>query len=69
VPGLTDWVLWTRNPLTKADQKWFYGLKKKLSFKMKFHLWTSSDGEELLSGDDEILRKTYLVSWCLRRPC
>lgn len=59
LPGLTDWILWTRHPLTKGDQTWFYGLKKKLNSKMKFDLWISSDAERLLSGDAEILRKTY----------
>lgn len=59
LPGLTDWILWTRNPLTKGDQTWFYGLKKKLRSKMKFDLWNSTDAERLLSGDVEILRKTY----------
>jgi hypothetical protein len=59
LPGLTDWVLWTRNPLTKGDQTWFYGLKKKLKSKLKFDLWNSTDAERLLSGDAEILRKTY----------
>ncbi|HLH32520.1 MAG TPA: hypothetical protein VKY31_15055, partial [Terriglobia bacterium] len=32
LPGLTDWVLWTRWPLTKADQEWFYGLHKRMRF-------------------------------------
>ena len=59
LPSLTDWVLWTRYPLTKGDQTWFYGLKKKLKSKMKFDLWNSTDAERLLSGDAEILRKTY----------
>ena len=59
LPGLTDWVLWTRHTLTKGDQTWFYGLKKKLKSKLKFDLWTSTDAERLLSGDAEILRKTY----------
>jgi hypothetical protein len=59
LPGLTDWILWTRNPLTKGDQTWFYGLKKTLTSKMKFDLWNSTDAERLLSGDAEILRKTY----------
>jgi hypothetical protein len=57
--GLTDWVLWTRNPLSRGDQTWFYGLKKKLKSKFKFDLWNSTDAERLLSGDAEILRKTY----------
>ena len=38
LPGLTDWVLWTRHPLTKADQNWFHALKTK----MRLHLWTSA---------------------------
>lgn len=59
LPSLTDWVLWTRHTLTKGDQTWFYGLKKKLKSKLKFDLWTSTDAERLLSGDAEILRKTY----------
>jgi len=59
LPELTDWVLWTRNPLSKGDQTWFYGLQKKLKSKMKFDLWNSTDAERLLSGDAEILRKTY----------
>ncbi|HEY2171148.1 MAG TPA: hypothetical protein VGJ30_16105, partial [Candidatus Angelobacter sp.] len=29
LPNLTDWVLWTRYPLTKGDQDWFYALSKK----------------------------------------
>lgn len=59
LPGLTDWVLWTRHPLTKGDQTWYYGLKKKLKSKMRFDLWNSIDAERLLSGDAEMLRKTY----------
>lgn len=55
LPDLTDWVLWTRYPLTKADQKWFYALKTK----MRLDLWTSDDAETLLSGDAAILRQTY----------
>src|SRR6185369_3904643 len=55
LPELTDWILWTRHPLTKADQKWFYAFKTK----MRLHLWTSADAETLLSGDAEILRRTY----------
>ena len=55
LPGVTDWVLWTRHLLTKSDQKWFYGLKTP----MRLHLWTSAEVEEHLSGDAEILRVTY----------
>jgi hypothetical protein len=59
LPGLTDWVLWTRHTLTRGDQSWFYGLKKKLNSKLKFDLWNSTDAERLLCGNAEILRRTY----------
>jgi hypothetical protein len=55
LPDLTDWVLWTRRPLTKGDQNWFYALKTRF----QCHLWTASEVEEHLSGDAEILRSTY----------
>lgn len=55
LPDLTDWVLWTRHPLTKGDQTWFYGLKTH----MRLHLWTATEVEEHLSGGAEILRGTY----------
>ena len=55
LPGLTDWVLWTRHPLTKGDQNWFLGLQTH----MRLHLWTAAEVEEHLSGPAEILRGTY----------
>lgn len=55
LPDLTDWVLWTRRPLTKGDQKWFRSLKTH----MRLHLWTAADIEDYLSGDAVILRSTY----------
>ena len=55
IPGLTDWVLWTRRTLTKADQNWFHALKTKL----KLHLWTGDDVESHLSGEALIFRGTY----------
>lgn len=55
LPNLTDWVLWTRYPLTAADQKWFYALKTN----MRLHLWTAAEVEEHLSGEAAILRSTY----------
>jgi hypothetical protein len=55
LPDLTDWVLWTRRPLTKGDQEWFYGLDTS----MRLHLWTAAEVEEHLSGPAEILRGTY----------
>lgn len=55
LPEITDWVLWTRYPLTEGDQKWFYGLPTD----MQLHLWTAAEVEEHLSGPAEILRATY----------
>ena len=55
LPGVTDWVLWTRHPLSKDDQKWFDTLKNTI----RLHLWTSADVEIYLSGDATILRGTY----------
>ena len=55
LPKLTDWVLWTRFPLTKGDQAWF----NKLTTHMRLHLWSAAEVEEHLSGDAEVLRSTY----------
>lgn len=52
---LTDWVLWTRYPLTEGDQKWF----RSLPTRMRLYLWTAAEVEEHLSGPAEILRGTY----------
>lgn len=55
VPGITDWVLWTRQTLTKADQEWFAGL----SSKMTLHLWTGDEIDNLLVGQASVFRSTY----------
>lgn len=55
IPGLTDWILCTRHPLTAADQKWFYKLDKKITL----HLKTVVELEQLLTGPAEIYRRTY----------
>src|SRR6266545_1945310 len=55
VPGITDWVLWTRRPLTRADQDWFYGLDAG----MRLHLWTEDNLDQLLVGDASLLREAY----------
>ena len=55
LPDLTDWVLWTRRPLTKGDQTWYHGLQTH----MRLHLWTAAEVEEHLSGPAEIFRGTY----------
>ena len=59
LPDLTDWVLWTRYPLTKGDQEWFKGLVDKLQLQMQLHLWDTNEVEEHLSGSAEIFRRTY----------
>ncbi len=55
LPGLTDWVLWTRHTLTKKDQEWF----DELPSRMTLHLWTSDDVDNLLTGQAAVLRDTY----------
>lgn len=55
LPELTNWVLWTRYPLTKSDEQWFKGLQTA----MRLHLWTAAEVEEHLSGPAEIFRGTY----------
>lgn len=55
VPGTTDWVLWTRHPLTAGDQRWLASVPTK----MKIHQWTSAEVESHLSGPGEIYRGTF----------
>jgi hypothetical protein len=55
LPNLTDWVLWTRHPLTAGDQDWFYAFPTP----MRLVLWTAAEVEEHLSGEAEILRGAY----------
>jgi hypothetical protein len=55
LPEITDWILWTRHVLTKADQEWFFGLKTK----MKLGLWSVAEVEEHLTGPAELLRESY----------
>jgi hypothetical protein len=55
VAGLTDWVLWTRRSLTKADQQWIDGL----SSKMTLHFWTSDEVDIYLAGQTAVLRSAY----------
>lgn len=54
-PGITDWVLWTRHPLTAGDQAWFHAIQSRMSL----YLWTSVEVEEYLNGPAEIFRSTY----------
>lgn len=55
LPGLTDWVLWTRRPLTIGDQNWFSSLKTR----MRLHQWTAAEIEEHLTGEAAVFRGTY----------
>lgn len=55
LPELTDWVLWTRHPLTKGDQQWFCNLPTR----MRLHMNTSAEVEDLLCGPAAILRESY----------
>ncbi len=58
LPGLTDWVLWTRYVLPKGDQDWFYGLKSKYP-EFNLTLKTTADIEDILVGPASLLRETY----------
>lgn len=62
MPGLTDWILWTRHPLTAGDDKWFHAIQSKF----RLHTSDSSHAEDLLSGDALMLRATYFGEWVLR---
>ncbi len=55
IAGVTDWVLWTRRPLTSGDQKWF----RSISSRMTLHLWTADEVDNLLVGQAGVLRGTY----------
>ena len=55
LPGVTDWVLWTKYPLTKGDQEWFYSLPTQ----MNLILWAEDEVEEHLEGEAEIYRRTF----------
>ena len=57
MPDLTDWVLWTRRLLTRADQEWFYGLTTTTG--MNLILWSEAEVEEHLSGESLIYRRTF----------
>ncbi|HKT26570.1 hypothetical protein [Dyella sp.] len=59
VPGVTDWKLWTRHTLTKADQQWFFALENDRFPELKLELLTSTDIEDLLAGPGTLLRETY----------
>jgi hypothetical protein len=62
LPDLTDWVLWTRHPLTAADQTWYFDLASH----MRMHLWAEEEVETYLVGDCELLRRTFFGDLVLR---
>ncbi len=55
LPGVTDWVLWTKYPLTAGDQEWFYNL----TTEMNLTLWSEDEVEEHLKGEAEIYGRTF----------
>lgn len=58
VPGVNVWKLWTRHPLTRADQTWFYGLAADFPG-LTLELLTADDIDELLAGPGALLRASY----------
>jgi hypothetical protein len=63
VPGLTDWVLWTREKLGAEDGRWFDGLEAPFTL----HRWDEETMAGLLSGPAEILRETWFGDLVLDR--
>lgn len=59
VPCVTDWTLWTRHTLTKADQEWFHELESTRFPELKLGLLTAADIDDLLVGPGALLRETY----------
>jgi len=58
VPGITDWILWTKHTLTKSDQDWFYGLSSSFPG-VSLGLADESDIDGYLTGPATSLRATY----------
>lgn len=54
-PNVTDWILWTKNTLTKSDQRWFNAIKTDL----KLQLYDSNDIEKNKVGLAEVFIKSY----------
>lgn len=55
VKGITDWVLWTRYPLTNKDQKWIDTLDPGFAIE----LWTGDELDNYLCGPASLLRETF----------
>lgn len=58
IPGVNVWKLWTRHPLTRADQNWFYGLADDFPG-LTLELLTADDIDDLLTGPGALLRASY----------
>ncbi len=54
-PKVTDWVLWTKNTLSKEDQIWF----NNLDLGLKLHLYDLDDIEKYKSGQSEVFMKSF----------
>lgn len=54
-PNVTDWVLWTKNTLTTADQNWF----NRLTTGLNLHLYDLNDIEKYKLGQAEIFIKSF----------
>jgi hypothetical protein len=55
VPGVTDWVLCTRRPLTPTDQEWYDDLTPGF----RLHNSVAEELTALLTGDAALLRETF----------
>ena len=55
LPGLTDWVLCTRRPLTPTDQEWYDDLAPGF----RLHNAVAEELSALLTGDAALLRETF----------
>lgn len=53
--GLTDWVLWLRELPRKSDITWVDNLNSR----MRLHLWSEANVENLLGGEAAVLRSVY----------
>lgn len=55
IPDLTDWVLWTRRPLSANDWKWIQEQETEL----QLHTWHEDNINDLFVDDAEVLRSVY----------
>lgn len=57
LPDLTNFVLWTAQTLTRADQKWYYALNSQYPFKLE--LYSDSILEDFLNSSSAYLKASY----------